>query len=207
MDEEKMDLSPEAHPDIVVSGNHMTLGLHGHGSKRRRESNPWDSGKNLKMHATEAHWATRPKVDLPPLRANRRHSQPSDQASTASSDSFASIAVGNVARRTPPATPNFASESTVVPGLRHASIRDVIQYVINDSLKLGGRPESAIAHETDGGETIEVSMRDFSGAQRVKMIEWSVDSAIPDTILSKCSSLAESSSAHTGQSTRETLPR
>ncbi|KAL1643504.1 hypothetical protein SLS58_004864 [Diplodia intermedia] len=80
-------------------------------------------------------------------------------------------------------TPNYASESTVVPGLRHASIRDVIQYVINDSLKLGGRPESAIAHETDGGETIEVSIKDFSGAQRVKMIEWSVDSAIPDTIL------------------------
>ncbi|OMP84937.1 Sensor kinase protein RcsC [Diplodia seriata] len=183
MDEEKLGMCPETQPDIVVSGNHMTLGLHGHGSKRRRDSNPWDSGRNSKIHATETHWAARPKVDLPPTHPSRRHSQNSDQASTASSDSFSSIAVGNVARRTPPATPNYASESTVVPGLRHASIRDVIQYVINDSLKLGGRPESAIAHETDGGETIEVSIKDFSGAQRVKMIEWSVDSAIPDTIL------------------------
>lgn len=59
----------------------------------------------------------------------------------------------------------------------------MIQYVINDSLKLGGRPESAIAQETEGGEIIEVFMKDFSGAQRIKMIEWSVDRSIPDTIL------------------------
>ncbi|KAL1634194.1 hypothetical protein SLS56_002498 [Neofusicoccum ribis] len=184
VDGDKVDDCAETQPEIVVSGNHMTLGLHGHGSKRRRESNPWDSGKAPKLPVTETQWSTRSKADHPTVNGSRNHqSRPSDLASTASSDSFASVAVANASRRTPPTTPNFASESTVVPGLRHASIRDVIQYVINDSLKLGGRPESAIAQETEGGEIIEVFMKDFSGAQRIKMIEWSVDRSIPDTIL------------------------
>lgn len=180
-----MQNCPETQPEIVVSGNHMSLGLQGYGSKRRRDSNPWDSEKTTKVHITETQWTARAKVDHHPVNGSRHHAQPSDQASTVSSDSFTSVAVTHASRRTPPATPNFASESTVVPGLRHTSIRDVIHYVINDSLKLGGRPESAIARETDGGEIIEVCMKDFSGAQRVKMIEWSVDSSIPDSILSE----------------------
>lgn len=182
-EDDKMHNCPETQPEIVVSGNHMSLGLQGYGSKRRRDSNPWDSEKTTKVHITETQWTARAKVDHHPVNGSRHHAQPSDQASTVSSDSFTSVAVAHASRRTPPATPNFASESTVVPGLRHTSIRDVIHYVINDSLKLGGRPESAIARETDGGEIIEVCMKDFSGAQRVKMIEWSVDSSIPDSIL------------------------
>lgn len=184
-EDDKTQDCPETQPEIVVSGNHMTLGLHGHGSKRRRDSNTWDSEKTAKLQITEKQWTARAKIDQHAVNGSKNHSQPSDQASTASSDSFTAVAVAHVSRRTPPATPNFASESTVVPGLRHTSIRDVIHYVINDSLKLGGRPESAIARETDGGEIIEVCMKDFSGAQKVKMIEWSVDSSIPDSILSK----------------------
>lgn len=206
-EDKSMEDCPETQPEIVISGNHMTLGLHGHGSKRRRDSNGWDSEKGLKIHATETQWSARSKADHPPVNGSKHHSQACDLDSTVSTERFVAVAVANASRRTPPTTPNFASESTVVPGLRHASIRDVIQYVINDSLKLGGRPESAIAQETDGGEIIEVSMKDSSGADRIKMIEWSVDSLIPDTILSKLFPALPICTSDTKQSMSEISPR
>jgi CheY-like chemotaxis protein len=80
-------------------------------------------------------------------------------------------------------SPLFASEHSTVPGLRHANLRDVLQYVINDALKVGGRPDSAIAEETDLGEKIEVKTRSSSGQAHTKMIEWMVFPDVPETIL------------------------
>ena len=84
-------------------------------------------------------------------------------------------------------SPLFASEKSVVPGLRHTNLREVLQYVINDALKIGGRPESAVAQETDLGEIIEVQTKSPSGQAIIKHIEWQVDPDVPDTILSKFS--------------------
>ncbi|KAK4693287.1 hypothetical protein P7C71_g4079, partial [Lecanoromycetidae sp. Uapishka_2] len=47
------------------------------------------------------------------------------------------------------------SESVMTPGLRHTKVRDLLQLIINESLRVGGRPESAVAEDTDGGEIIE----------------------------------------------------
>ena len=80
-------------------------------------------------------------------------------------------------------SPLFASEHSTVPGLRHANVRDVLQYVINDALKVGGRPDSAIAEETDLGEKIEVKTRSPSGQSQTKIIEWLVSPDVPETIL------------------------
>ncbi|PVI01349.1 hypothetical protein DM02DRAFT_525263 [Periconia macrospinosa] len=83
----------------------------------------------------------------------------------------------------PTTSPVFASEHSVVPGLRHTNLRDVLQYVINDALKVGGRPESAIAQETALGEKIEVLTRSPSGQATSKSIEWTVTPDVPETIL------------------------
>jgi hypothetical protein len=77
------------------------------------------------------------------------------------------------------------SRDGIVPGLRHTSLRELFQYVINDGLRVGGRPESAIAQETGTGEFIEVRVRSSSGEEKTKTVEWSVDPVVPDTILSK----------------------
>ncbi|KAL5428849.1 hypothetical protein PMIN06_012774 [Paraphaeosphaeria minitans] len=77
----------------------------------------------------------------------------------------------------------FASEQSTAPGLRYTNLREVIQYVINDALKVGGRPDSAIAEETDRGEKIEVRTRSSNGEARSKMIEWAVSPDVPDTIV------------------------
>ncbi|CAI6341872.1 unnamed protein product [Periconia digitata] len=80
-------------------------------------------------------------------------------------------------------SPVFASEHSVVPGLRHTNLRDVLQYVINDALKVGGRPESAIAQEIPLGEKIEVLTRSPSDQATTKSIEWTVTEDVPETIL------------------------
>lgn len=76
-----------------------------------------------------------------------------------------------------------AEETVVTPGLRHSRIRDLIHVIINESLRVGGRPDSAVAEETDGGEIIEVRSKTADGETRVKTIEWSVDAKIPEVIL------------------------
>ena len=55
------------------------------------------------------------------------------------------------------------AETTTTPGLKHAEVRKLLHEVINELLRLGGRPDSAIAEETDGGEIIDVKTRGPNG--------------------------------------------
>lgn len=48
---------------------------------------------------------------------------------------------------------------------------------------MGGRPESSTSESTPLGERIEVRARSSNGETCVKVIEWSVDSQVPDTLL------------------------
>lgn len=87
--------------------------------------------------------------------------------------------------------PNIAIElsehepTIVTPGLRHTKVRELLHLIINESLRVGGRPESAIAEDTDGGEIIEVRTSGLNGDLCTKMIEWSVDPQVPETIFGK----------------------
>lgn len=80
-------------------------------------------------------------------------------------------------------SPMFASEHSKAPGLRHTNLREVLQYVINDALKVGGRPDFAVAQATDTGEKIEVRTRGSNGTAHTKWIEWTVSPDVPETIL------------------------
>lgn len=79
--------------------------------------------------------------------------------------------------------PLFKSEHSVAPGLRHTVIREVIQYVIDEALKVGGRPDSAIAEKTPLGERIEVLKKGPGGQVDRKILEWMVTEDVPDSIL------------------------
>ena len=70
----------------------------------------------------------------------------------------------------------------IAPGLRHTDLREVLQYVINEGLKTGGRPDSALPRDTEHGQVIEVRSRGSDGTAKTKIIEWSVDPAIPQTL-------------------------
>ena len=70
----------------------------------------------------------------------------------------------------------------VTPGLRHTQVRELLHLIVNESLRVGGRPESAIADETSGGEIIEVRTRGPNGELHTRIVEYSVDAQLPDTI-------------------------
>lgn len=68
-------------------------------------------------------------------------------------------------------------------GMQYVDVREMIESVINESLRSGGRPESSVITPTEKGQTIEVQSRMSNGSFRNKTIEWIVDGQVPDYIL------------------------
>ncbi|KAF2759383.1 hypothetical protein EJ05DRAFT_437930 [Pseudovirgaria hyperparasitica] len=167
---------PEKRPDIVVAGNNMHLNLKS--NKRKREPTSWDFGPAPKV-----------RVPVSPQSSRGRNSFDTQYAASLAEDVSASRqshhddAEAYTSPKSEPRSPVFATERNIVPGLRHTNLPDVLQYIINDSLKIGGRPESAIAKETENGEIIEVHTRSPAGEDKVKIIEWSVANNVPDSML------------------------
>ena len=73
-------------------------------------------------------------------------------------------------------------DSSTTPSLQFTKIRELFHTVVNESLRMGGRPDSTIAEDTESGETIEVRSRSSNSNISVKTVEWSVDRAVPDEI-------------------------
>ncbi|KAJ5759682.1 hypothetical protein N7520_006838 [Penicillium odoratum] len=77
------------------------------------------------------------------------------------------------------------------PALRFTKLRDLLRLVINESLHVGGRPDSAESKATEFGEKIEIRSRSSNGEIRTKTVDWSVDPALPDTLLADDRDLAK----------------
>jgi hypothetical protein len=148
-------------------------------SKRQRTSDSGLSGPAAKQRHLDPRTST-PLRDISPHTASLR-------TAVEESDDITGGMEGITAGTPALIEPNLASEiskpeSTVTPGLRHTKVRDLLRLIINESLRVGGRPESAVAEDTDGGEIIEVRTRGSNGDLRTKIIEWSVDPLVPETV-------------------------
>lgn len=154
-------------PEILVAGHNLPIERP---NKRRREDDGALSTKTAKIHATMSSWTSR--------------AEPSDELKAGVHEAeelpeSVVLADGLLSRQ--PSPPKEFDRS-IAPGLRHTQLRNVLQYVVNEGLKVGGRPESAVARETETGEIIEVQTRSPGGTPRQKMIEWSVDPNVPETM-------------------------
>ena len=149
-------------------------------SKRQRTSDSGSSGPVTKHRHLQSRSST-PRRQVSPYTASLR--------TAIEGGDFITEGVEDLTRPTPALIePEIAfelsePEYTVTPGLRHTKIRELLHMTINDSLRNGGRPESAIAEDIDGGEIIEVKTRSSNGHPRTNIIEWSVDPQVPETIL------------------------
>jgi CheY-like chemotaxis protein len=164
----------EKRPGIVVTGDNVPINFKNH--KRRRDSHGNPNGNAPKYRRTSVSQSIPSLEYTQPSNLSARaygksplqeHSTPYDSEATLQE----AVEIGG-------ADPTF-----IPPGLRHTNLRDVLQFLVNDLLKVGGRPESAIAQETEGGEVIEVKVRSPNGDVKIKMVRWTVHPAVPDTIL------------------------
>ena len=167
IDNSRSSATPDV-PEILVAGHNLPMQRP---NKRRREDDRHSITSPSKLQASQAAWASR--------------GEPSEELRAGVHEAEDLPATSSSATHFMTASPQKPSERMIAPGLRHTQVRNVIQYVVNEGLKVGGRPESAIARETDHGEIIEVQTRTPTGELRNKLIEWSVDSAVPTTMFGK----------------------
>lgn len=166
--------NPEAmdsdRPGILVAGSNIPIQRP---NKRRRRGSTSEANSPQKFRETRS------------ARAARKASYASDSdKSLVDLSQVPDLELGS--HRTNGLDAAFPSELSVAPGLRHAQLRSVLQYVINEGLKVGGRPDSAVAREIDGGEVIEVRSRNPAGKIATKQIEWSIETNVPTSILGEC---------------------
>jgi CheY-like chemotaxis protein len=177
----QMSPKEEKRPDIVVTGEYAPINMKNH--KRRRNSVIEPVGKPFKRSRTERLQQTSSQRLI---QTSHTTEMPMDfQLSTAQRKNSTDIEISARAKAhfDSISNPSLTPEHSVPHGLRHTNLRDVLQYLVNDLLKVGGRPESAIAHDTEHGEEIEVRVRSSSGEEKVKLVQWSVDPSVPETIV------------------------
>lgn len=86
------------------------------------------------------------------------------------------------------ATPSSPSSPLLDPTIpasqnnTHTVIRELIEYVVKESLRIGKRYESAVLKEVEGGQIIDITSLAADGQQLKKVIEWTVDASVPDVI-------------------------
>ena len=176
----------DARPNIFIEGNSIPANPY-----KRRRSNPPE------YHALQA---PKPKVHRMPAR--KEMSPRSEEVKNAVHESDKIVhatparqieaVMANMVEPRPSlavrrSAPHLLLEGINVnlkgPAIRCTKLRDLLRLVINESLHVGGRPESAISHATELGETIEIRSRVSNGDIVSKVINWSVDAALPDTLL------------------------
>ena len=182
IDDESIDAqssgsSNSGRPDILVEGKSVFFRR----SKRQRTS---DSGASAPA-AKHRHLEPRTSKSLRDVSPHTASLRTAVEESDDITGTMEGISNSPVLGEPEVAIEMSEPESVVTPGLRHTQVRELLHLIINESLRVGGRPESAIAEDTSGGEMIEVMTRGSNGDLCTKVIEWSVDPQVPETILGK----------------------
>ena len=145
------------------------------GSKRRRsQSTSSDDAERSPKHRAIGGLLTSPRDITPRTAALRSVVQESSQI-TGVSHSLTGFAH----------QPDQESlqASPLLQGAKVTKIRELMRIIVNEALSFGGRPDSAIATETELGERIDVRTRSSKGDAYSKIVEWSVAPTVPEDLL------------------------
>ncbi|KAL9106712.1 MAG: hypothetical protein Q9227_008281 [Pyrenula ochraceoflavens] len=181
----------DSRPNILIEGSNIPVNPY-----KRRRSSPvsWNYGTTPKQRHIKL--SPRAEVNISPrsprpegvdIKSVVRESEsiirgsrqlPKEGSATSPGKERPQLGTRRSSTRMP-----FDSESFPTAGLRHSKLRELLHLIIHESLRVGGRPESAIAEETELGERIEVRTRSSNGESSSKTIEWSVHPEVPETLL------------------------
>ncbi|PGH15874.1 hypothetical protein AJ80_05405 [Polytolypa hystricis UAMH7299] len=169
----------EARPNILIEGSNISVNPY----KRRRNSHV-DRSRNSSPQCRPGK-----RRELSPRTAGVKsaveesekivHSTPDDQMQEVL-DAVAPRPTVNHRR----SGSRVYRESAVFPPmvLHHTKIRDLLHLVVNESLHVGGRPDSAVTQPTAFGQRIEIRSRSSNGRASTKVIDWSVEPAVPEVL-------------------------
>ncbi|KAJ5232330.1 hypothetical protein N7468_005286 [Penicillium chermesinum] len=201
-EEENCDLSQiaehptENRPSVFIEGNNIAVNPY-----KRRRSLPLDVSASARPARRQRLRAATSRQELSPRSEEVKnavhesdkivHATPARQIEAVMAnmvDPRPSIAVR---RSAPHLLLEGINTNLRGPALRFTKLRDLLRLVINESLHVGGRPESAESNVTDCGETIEIRSRSSNGQVYTKTVDWSVDPALPETLLADDRDLAK----------------
>lgn len=196
IDDDSMDaqsgFSPERRPSLLIESNSVFFRR----NKRQRTTSVETAAPAAKHRVVQSTTSTpdRQIRDVSPHTAYLRSAVEESDELVGSMDDV--LRTGKPANaETPRRTPSTPEpelpldtpgpEFVTTPGLRHTKVRELLHLVVNESLRVGGRPDSAVAEDTDGGELIEVWTKTAKGGGSGKVIEWCVDPRVPETVFGK----------------------
>ncbi|GAD96385.1 hypothetical protein PVAR5_5039 [Paecilomyces variotii No. 5] len=170
----------DSRPSIFIEGNNIAVNPY----KRRRSSADWGYAPSSKRRSRPVARGLSPRTE------EVRHAvHESDQIVYAAPEHHMEEVVANAVKQTPSLAARRSASHIILEGpslmgpvFRHTKIRNLLRLVINESLHVGERPDSAVGEATAFGERIEVRSRSSNGDVSSKIIEWFVDSTVPETV-------------------------
>ncbi|KAJ5973601.1 CheY-like superfamily [Penicillium waksmanii] len=183
----------ESRPSVFIEGNNIALNPY-----KRRRSLPLDmSTRPARKQRTRA---ASSRQELSPRSEEVKNAvHESDQIVHATPALQIEAVMANMVDPHPSISTRRSAPHLLLEGinvnrssaLRFTKLRDLLRLVINESLHVGGRPDSAVSHATEFGEKIEIRSRSSNGLIFTKTVDWSVDPALPDTLLADDRDLAK----------------
>lgn len=183
---------PERRPRIFIEGNNIAVNPY-----KRRRSLPLDitSGSRKQRVRTSSPQELSPRSEEVKNAVHESdqivHATPARQIEAVMAnivDPRPSLAVR---RHAPHLLLEGINKNPSGPALRFSKLRDLLRLVINESLHVGGRPDSVVSNATEFGERIEIRSRSSNGEMFTKIVDWSVDPALPETLLADDRDLAK----------------
>lgn len=185
----------ETRPSIFIEGNNIAVNPY-----KRRRSLPLD-GSSAPAPRKQRVRASSSRQELSPRSEEVKNAvHESDQIVHATPARQIEAVMANMVDPRPSLAVRRSAPYLLLEGinmnlrgsaLRFTKLRDLLRLVINESLHVGGRPDSATSHATEHGERIEINSRSSNGEMRTKIVDWSVDPAMPNTLLADDRDLAK----------------
>ncbi|KGO76090.1 CheY-like superfamily [Penicillium italicum] len=185
---------PETRPSVFVEGKNITVNPY----KRRRSLPP---EMNIRPVRKQRLRAASSRQDLSPRSEEVKNAvHESEQIVHAIPARQFEAVMANMVDPRPSLAVRRSAPHLLLEGinvnlrasaLRFTKLRDLLRLVINESLHVGGRPDSAVSNATEFGERIEIRSRSSNGEMFTKVVDWSVDQSLPDTLLADDRDLAK----------------
>lgn len=187
--------STESRPSIFIEGNNIAVNPY-----KRRRSLPLDMSsapapRKQRVRASSSRQELSPRSEEVKNAVHESdqivHAMPARQIEAVMANMVDPLPSLAVRRSAPHLLLEGINMNLRGQALRFTKLRDLLRLVINESLHVGGRPDSAISHATEFGERIEIHSRSSNGEIFTKIVDWSVDPALPNTLLADDRDLAK----------------